>query len=226
MFSPVNEVVVDNGDITIVTSKVLSRSTSSFSTAFSLVAQALPTRYNSKNENAFLFPPPILTAAPAQQSKWVYTVLTIASNKAIADPGATKIFIMDGTPVHNKQKKMCPLKAALAEGRRVMSTHMCDIIVPGLPTTLIGHIVPKLSITSLFGIRVLTEARCTMQFANKKCLVCYKEKIILIGMKDPVMDLWTLPIVGPAGKTSCTDITEEQDPFVNLREEFWRQLAK
>ena len=150
MFSPVNEVGVDDDNITVVTSNVLSRSTSSFSTAFSLVAQALPTRYNNKNGNAFPFPPPILTAAPAQQSKWAYAALTIASNKVIADSGATQIFVMDGMPVHKKQKRMCLLKVALADRRRVMSTHMCDIIVPGLPTTLIGHIVPKLSIASLF----------------------------------------------------------------------------
>jgi hypothetical protein len=104
MFSPVNGVVVGDDNITVVTSNVLSRSTSSFLMAFSLVAQALPTRYNNKNRNAFLFPPMISTAAPAQQTKWAYAALTIASNKAIVDSGATQIFVMDGMPVHNKQK--------------------------------------------------------------------------------------------------------------------------
>jgi hypothetical protein len=119
---------------------------------------------------------------------------------------------MDGTPVHNKQKTTCPLKIALADGRQVMSTHMCDIIIPGLPTTLVGHIVPELSIASLFGIRVLTEAGCTVKFDIKKCVVKYNGKIILIGMKDPTTDLWTLPIVGPE--------QGEHDAFKNLREEF------
>jgi hypothetical protein len=191
-----------------------------------LVAQVLPTRYNSKNGNAFLFPLPILTAAPAQQSKWTYAALTIPLNKAIPDSGATQIFVMDGTPVHNKQKTTCPLKVALADGCRVMSTHMYDIIIPGLPTTLIGHIVPELSIASLFGIRVLMEAGCTMQFDNKKCVVRYKEKIFLIGMKNPATDLGPIPIVSPAGKTSRTNTTEEQDPFVNLREEFLETTSK
>ena len=62
---------------------------------------------------------------------------------------------------------------------------MCDIIIPGLPTTLVGHIVPELSITSLFGIHVLTEAGCTVKFDIKKCVVKYNGKIILMGMKDP-----------------------------------------
>jgi hypothetical protein len=65
-----------------------------------------------------------------------------------------------------------------------------------------------------------------VQFDNKKCVVRYKEKIFLIGMKDPAPDLWTLPIIGPTGKTSHTDTTEEQDPFVNLCKEFLETTSK
>ena len=146
--------------------------------------------------------------------------MTIASNKAITDSGTTQIVVMDGTPVHNKQKMMCLLKVALADGRRVMSTHMCNIIIPGLLTMLVGHIVPELSIASLFEICVLTEAGCMVKFGNKKCVVKYNGTIILTGMKDPTTDLWTLPIVGSAGKTSPMYIHDEQDAFVNLRKEF------
>jgi len=39
-------------------------------------------------------------------------------------------------------------------------------------------------------------------------------------MKDPTTDLWTLPIVGLAGKTSPIDTHEEQDAFINPREDF------
>jgi len=146
--------------------------------------------------------------------------MTIASNEAIPDSGTTQIFIMDGTPVHNKQKTMRPLKVALADGRRIMSTHMCNMIIPGLPTTLVGHIVPELSIASLFRIRVLTEAGCTVKFDSEKCVIKYNGKIILTGMKDLTTDLWTLPIVGSAGKTSPMSTHDEQDAFVDLREEF------
>jgi hypothetical protein len=226
MFSPVNKVVIDNDDITVVTWNVSLGSTSSFSMAFSLVDQALQTRYGSRNRNALPFSPPILIAAPAQTSNRADTVITIASNKAIADLGPTQIFVMDCTPVHNKRQTTCPLKVALANGHRLMSTHMCDIIIPGLPTTLIGHIIPELSIASLFGICVLTEAGCTVKFDNKEWEVRYNGKIILISMKDPTMDLWTLPIVGPAGKTSLNNTHEEQDPFVNLREDFLKATSK
>jgi hypothetical protein len=85
----VNEVVIDNDDITVVTSNVLLGSTSSFPMAFSLVDQVLQRRYGSRNGNAFPFPPPILIAAPAQKPKWTYAAITIELNEAIADSGAT-----------------------------------------------------------------------------------------------------------------------------------------
>jgi hypothetical protein len=83
----------------------------------------------------------------------------------------------------------------------------------------VGHIVPELSIASLFGIRVLKEAGCTVKFDIKKCVVKYNGKIKLTGMKDPAMDLWTLPIVGSAGQTTPMNTHDEQDAFVNLCEE-------
>ena len=47
---------------------------------------------------------------------------------------------------------------------------------------LVGHIVLELSIASLFGIRVLTAAGCTVKFDNKKCVVKYNGNIIVMGM--------------------------------------------
>jgi hypothetical protein len=63
-----------------------------------------------------------------------------------------------GTPVVNKQPMTQPLKVFLADERQVMSTHMCDIHIKGIPFVLTGHIIPDLSIASLFGTRVLTKA--------------------------------------------------------------------
>ncbi len=56
---------------------------------------------------------------------------------------------MDGTPVINKRVSTRPLKVSLADGREVVSTHMCDIHIDGLPLVLTGHIIPDLSIASL-----------------------------------------------------------------------------
>jgi hypothetical protein len=162
-FTPINDITIEDDNITVITSNLSDGMSMTYQTAFS-------------------------ASAPTRQSN-IQTAYTIATNDAIADLGATQIFVMKGTPVLNKQKITCPLKVALADGRRVMSTHMCDIVLPGLPTTLVGHIVPELSIASLFGIRVLTEAGCTVKFDNKKIVVKYNNKTILVGLKDPTMDL-------------------------------------
>jgi hypothetical protein len=92
-------------------------------------------------------------------------------------------------PVINKRKAHSPLKVALADGRKVFSTHECNVRIIGLPTVLTGHIIPDLSIASLFGIRVLTEAGCKVRFNKHKCTVWYDNKIILEGEKDSTTDL-------------------------------------
>ncbi len=75
-----------------------------------------------------------------------------------------------------------------------MSTHMCDIFINGLLFVLMGHTILDLSVASLFGIRVLTEARCKVTFDKHQCVVCYNGKIILSGETDPATNLWTLPL--------------------------------
>jgi hypothetical protein len=75
-----------------------------------------------------------------------------------------------------------------------MSTHVCDIAIPSLPTVLVGHVLPNLAVASLIGIRPLCNARCTVTFDDDKCGVLYNGNLILRGWKDAAMDLWTLPI--------------------------------
>jgi hypothetical protein len=128
--------------------------------------------------------------------------LRLNTYDAIADSGATQIFVMEGTPVVNKRPTTHQLKVALADGRTVLSTHMCDITIDGLPTVLTGHIIPDLSIASLFGIRVLTEAGCTVTFDKSNCVVRYNGAIIIRGAKDPATDLWTLPLGSSKSTTS------------------------
>ena len=59
---------------------------------------------------------------------------------------------------------------------------------------LVGHVVPKLSITSLIGIKVLCNTRCKVVITKTRCDMWYKGSIILKGSKDPSVDLWTLPL--------------------------------
>jgi hypothetical protein len=87
-----------------------------------------------------------MTPAPMDQ---VISAVTIARNHAIADTGVTSIFIMDGVDVINKRVASKPLTINLPDGKKVQSSHVCDIKIPGLPTVLTGHIVPSLTVVSL-----------------------------------------------------------------------------
>jgi hypothetical protein len=115
--------------------------------------------------------------------------LTIATNQAIADMGATSIFTMEGADVDNKHPSTKPLRISLLNGKQFQSTHVCDIQIPGLPAVLTGHIVSSLSIASLIGIRPLCKAGCKVIFDNKKCDVMFNGVVILRGFKDPSTNL-------------------------------------
>jgi hypothetical protein len=93
------------------------------------------------------------------------------NNYTIINSGDTQIFVIKGSNVINKRQKPCPLKVTLAEGHQVMSTHMCDIHIEGLPFVYTSHIIPTLSIALLFGIQVLTEVGCIISFEKHKCVV-------------------------------------------------------
>jgi hypothetical protein len=60
-----------------------------------------------------------------------------------------------------------PLSINLPDGEVLKSMHMCDIIIPGLPTVLTGHIVQGLTMTSLAGIRILCKAGCQGIFTEE-----------------------------------------------------------
>jgi hypothetical protein len=127
--------------------------------------------------------------------------LHIAPDLAVADTGATSIFIMDGIDVDNKRLAVKPLTVNLPDGRRIKLTHVCDIAILQLPT-LTGHIIPDLKIASLIGIRPLCKVGCKVIFDDKTCNVVYKGNIILRGYKDPATDLWTLPITRKGMRTT------------------------
>jgi hypothetical protein len=135
------------------------------------------------------------------QSEFSGVTFCLNIKDAIADSGEMQIFVMEGIPAINKHRMTQLLKVALANGRQVMSTHMSDIYIEGLPTILTGNIIPNLSITSLFGIRALTDAGCYVAFDSEKCTVRYNGKTIISGGKDLATDLWTLPL-GSNGMTS------------------------
>jgi hypothetical protein len=141
----------------------------------------------------------VCSAVPAPMDQ-VITAVTVARDHAIADTGATTIFIMDGIDVINKRVASKPLTINLPDSNKVQSSHVCDFEIPGLPTVLTGHIVPSLTVTSLIGICPLCKAGCKVIFDDLKCDVVYDGNVILRGHKDPSTDLWTLL----TGKNDCT----------------------
>jgi len=74
---------------------------------------------------------------------------------------------------------------------------------------LVGHVVPKLSIASLIGIRVLCDTGCEVVFTKTNCDIWYKGKVILSGTKEPSTDLWTLPI-GPQNEQAKKTIVNNK----------------
>ena len=119
---------------------------------------------------------------------------SIPPTHAVADTGATLVFILKGTKMKNIRSAVTPLVVNLPDGTVVRSTHVCDYEIPGLPTLLEGHIVPELTVASLIGICVLCKAGCIVIFTDTMCSVKYGGKVILRGYKDPSTDLWILPI--------------------------------
>ena len=103
--------------------------------------------------------------------------VTIGRDHAIADTGATSIFIMDGVDVVNKRIAPTPLTINLPDGKKVKSSHVCDVTIPGLPTILLGHIVPSLTVASLIGIRPLCKAGCTVVFDDKNVMCSLMEML-------------------------------------------------
>ncbi len=101
----------------------------------------------------------------------IANAITIAATHAIADMGETSISIMKGTPVKNLRMADHPIISTLPDGSKVVSAHICDITIPGLPTILTGHIVPGITMASLMGIRILCKAGCKVTFDDKKCEV-------------------------------------------------------
>ncbi len=159
---------------------------------------------SNRNQPPQQLPPPVDVANTiygTQRPSHTNTI-TIAPTHAVANTGAASIFIMDGVDVVNRRVASKPLTVNLPDGRKVKLTHVCDITIPGLPTTLTGHIIPALKTASLIGIRPLCKVGCKVVFDNVKCDVVYKGWFILQGYKDPSTDLWTLPITMEGMRTT------------------------
>jgi hypothetical protein len=110
---------------------------------------------------------------------------------------------MEGAAIDSKRIAVSPLTINLPDGKKIQSTHVCNINIPGLPTTLTGQIVPSLTIASLIGIKASLQSRMqSVTFDNKKCDVIFNRKVISRGFNNPSTDLWMLSI--PNGMVGTT----------------------
>jgi hypothetical protein len=80
----------------------------------------------------------IKVCAPCTQR----TKPAIQLTHAVADTGATLVFVLKGTPMRNIWLATNPLTVSLPDGKVVRLTHVCDFELPGLPTILEGHFDP------------------------------------------------------------------------------------
>jgi hypothetical protein len=122
--------------------------------------------------------------------------MMVAPTHAVANTGATAIFIMEGTPIHNKRLTKQSIFISLPDRCKVNSSHICNVAIPGLPFFVLnGHIAPNITMASLLGIGILCKAGCKVIFTVETCCVIYNGKVILMGYKEPKSNLWTLPIL-------------------------------
>ena len=78
--------------------------------------------------------------ASALRQGVVPKTLTFADTHAIADTGATSIFVMAGTPMKNvRSSTMDPLTINLPNGKIIHSTHVCNISIDILSQDCLWH---------------------------------------------------------------------------------------
>ena len=112
--------------------------------------------------------------------------IAIAATHAITDTGAALIFIMKGTSVKYLRGTDSFITVSLPDSSKVSSTHICDINIPGLPITSMGHFALGITMASLIEIRILCKAGCKDVFDNEKCKVFNNNDIILRGYTRPL----------------------------------------
>jgi hypothetical protein len=90
-------------------------------------------------------PAVILNSSATRQclSEQVHAMM-IKPTHAVADTGATSVFVMEGTPCKNLRLAENPITFSLPGRTKVTLMHICNIRIPGLPFMLLGHMVPEM----------------------------------------------------------------------------------
>ncbi len=86
------------------------------------------------------------------------------------------------------------------------------------------NIMPDMTTASLFGIHILCKAGYKVLFDDDKYQVIYNSKVILTGYKDPVSNLWALPVL-PSEPTRTTPDAQHPLPLGSCMSDTPQELA-
>ena len=144
--------------------------------------------------------------------------VTRAVELAISDSGATGHFLVEGAPAVNVVPATNPIHILLPNGKRITSTHTCNLDIPWLPAYMTeAHIVPGLSHSSLISTRKFCDAGCKVVFDASECRVYYNNSVVLVGDRDPKTKLWRLPI-NPRTQTNKTEALRHLDLHIPMHQ--------
>ena len=104
--------------------------------------------------------------------------IQICKDMGIADAGATGHFLHPGAPAINIKRAKNPISISQPDGRKLVSTHECEIDNPNLPKAARkAHIIPGLAHTSLVSVKMLIDAGCFVTY-RKNIIVHHNEKVV------------------------------------------------
>lgn len=152
------------------------------------------------------------TSSNSEKAEAAYHLSTNTFSKdgGVGDSGATSHFVLPGTPVINVRKAVDPLVIYMPDGKKIQSTHTCELDVPNLPEAARqAHIVPGLAHTSLISIKILCDAGCRVVFEKAYCRVYYQHKIVWTGHREPNTGLWVLPMRNTNNNTASSKMDTE-----------------
>ncbi|KAL7483087.1 hypothetical protein ACHAW6_013637, partial [Cyclotella cf. meneghiniana] len=120
--------------------------------------------------------------------------ITLGTDEAIADSGATAHFLLPNVTISNKRKATHPLNITLPDGEVIQSTHVGNLNLPGLgDAATLAHVVPGLAHSSLLSIKQLCDNGCHVLFTKQDCKVYRKAELMLVGKRHPATGLWVVP---------------------------------
>ena len=125
----------------------------------------------------------------------------------LLDSGATDHFITIQSKVLNRRPTQNAVTVVIPDGTKSKSTEECDMDWPMLPKSACeGHILPSLKTHALVSVVKLCDAGCQVIFKHNCCLVVYKNKVIMYGVRCPRTRLWMVPLTIPTTKSKTKNI--------------------